>query len=133
MSLIISVDPYIIVPPEVANELGVDLQKVYRRGKYYIDLTNTYEVCLLDLQDNPVVCLECDLYIEEGLNRIIIPMEYLEAADITISAGKRSWKVEGKTDWIKNVLEVKEVLAKENKKVLKYTPIHELEKEFAGE
>ena len=125
MSLIISVDPYIIVPPEVANELGVDLQKVYRRGKYYIDLTNTYEVCLLDLQDNPVVCLECDLYIEEGLNRIIIPMEYLEAADITISAGKRSWKVEGKTDWIKNCL-----LTERDPELLKYTPIIRLRKKL---
>jgi len=124
------VEPYIIVPVEVAKELRIDLQKAYKRGKYYVDLGTTYDVCLLDLEDNPVVCLECDLYIEEGLNRILIPMEYMEAADITISTGKRCWKIENKTDWIKNVLEAKEIIEKMDKEMLRFTPIYDLEEEL---
>ncbi len=132
MSLLISVGPYIIVPFEVAVRLGADPKKMYRHGKYYVDVANTYIVCLLDLEDNPVVCLECDLYAEDGLNRIIIPMEYLGAADVTISAGRRCWKIEGKTGWIKNILEVEEALSRESEEALRYTPIHDLEKELAG-
>jgi len=126
MSLLVHVEPYIIVPTEVARELGVDLQKTYRRGRYYIDLKTTYEVCLLDLEDRPVVCLECDLYAEDGLNRILIPMEYMEAADITISTGRKSWRVENRTDWIKSVLEVKEIVESLDRQILRFTPIYDI-------
>ena len=127
------IEPFIVVPISVAEDLGIDLKSIFKSGNYYIDTKNKYEVCLLDLHDNPVICLECDLYIERELNRILIPMEFMSVADITISTGKGCWKVEGKTGWIKNVLEVEDVLMKESKSILKYTPIHDLEEEFLEE
>ena len=85
--------PYIIVPPEVAAELGVQQEDLTEeRDQYSIDRRNLYRVCLYDLGDNPVVCLDnVLLIIEDGLDEILLTYEFLSIAQIDLKPSIHAW------------------------------------------
>jgi len=115
--------PYIIIPKEVAREFDIDLQKLPRKGKYYVD-ENLYEVCMYDVEENPVVCLDIHyLFIEEGLDRVILPVEFLMKAKIKLDLETLSWECKGKR--IRSIFEAKDV-RKIDRKLLRYTPFYDL-------
>jgi len=113
--------PTIIVPPEVAQELQVDLGDfVGKEKKYLIDGKNLYKVCLYDPDDNPVVCLDdVLLVIEKDLDRILITYEFMSIAQIDLKPSIHSWVHEGKI--VKNIFMAKKISEIE-RKLLRYTP-----------
>jgi len=115
--------PYIIVPKELALELGVVLEKLPKKDKYYVD-ENIYEVCMYDLEDKPVVCIDIQyLFIEEGLDRILLPIEFLMKAKIKLDIETLSWEHKGKK--VKSIFEGKDI-RKIDKKLLRFTPYIDL-------
>ena len=75
---------YIIIPKEVAIELNINLEDLPRKGKYYVH-EGTCEVCMHDPDDEPITCLDIHyIFIEEGLDRIILPAEFLMNAKIKL-------------------------------------------------
>ena len=114
---------YIIVPTEVALELGIDLKRLPKKGKYYVH-EGTYEVCIHDPDDEPITCLDIQyIFIEEGLDRILLPAEFLMNAKIKLDLETLSWECKGRK--IKSIFEAKDI-RKISKKLLRYTPYYDL-------
>ena len=114
---------YIIIPKEVAIELNINLEDLPRKGKYYVH-EGTYEVCMHDPDDEPITCLDIHyIFIEEGLDRIILPAEFLMNAKIKLDMETLSWEHKGRK--IKSIFEAKDI-RKINKKLLRYTPYYDL-------
>jgi len=116
--------PFIIVPPEVAEEIGItNLKKLPKLGEYYM-VEDTYTVCLYDPEDRVVVCKECYIFIRPTENRILLSFEFLASTDIIIDPRRRCWiyRPEGKEieDFFKakNYREVP-------KKLLRFTPYYD--------
>ncbi len=82
---------YIWVPKKPATQkLGADLHQ-YRKGKY-VDTKNTYRICLLDQDNNPITCVDnCLLISEEELDTVIIPYELLKHMKIILDTEDDSW------------------------------------------
>jgi len=116
--------PYIVVPPQVASEFGRPMNKLLRRGKYYVDEEYTYRVCLYDPEDNPVVCVDdCFLFVEEGLDRILIPLEFLMITGIKLDPANMCWEYKGRS--IRCIFESKNI-REIDKGLLRFTPYYEL-------
>ena len=116
--------PHIIVPPEVAAELGVQQEDLTEeRGRYSIDRRNLYKVCLYDLEDNPVVCLDnVLLIIENDLDEILLTYEFLSVAQIDLKPSIHAWVFRGRV--IKSIFAAKKI-GEIDKKLLRYTPYRE--------
>ncbi len=116
--------PHIIVPPEVAVELGVKKEDLTEeRGKYSIDRKNLYKVCLYDLKDKPVVCLDnVLLVIEDGLDEVLLTYEFLSVAQIDLKPSIHAWVFGDRT--IKSIFAAKKI-SEIDKKLLRYTPYRE--------
>ena len=116
--------PYIVVPPQVASEFGRAIDKLLKRGEYYVDEEYTYRVCLCDPEDKPVVCVDdCFLFVEEGLDRILIPLEFLMITGIKLDPANMCWEYKGRS--IKCVFESKDI-RELDRKLLRFTPYYEL-------
>ncbi len=114
---------YIIVPPEVAGEIGIDLTETFRRGEHYL-YEGEYEVCMCCPEGEKILCLDTQfILIEEGLDRIIIPAEFLMRAKIKLDLGTLSWEYGGRK--IKSIFEAKDIRTID-KKLLRYTPYYDL-------
>ncbi len=116
--------PFIIVPPEVIEEIdNINFKELSRVGEYYM-VEDMYTVCLHDPNDRTIVCKECYIFVRPGENRILLSFEFLGAADIIIDPKRRCWiyRPEGKEidDFfkIKNFREVP-------KKLLRFTPYYD--------
>ena len=116
--------PHIIVPPEVARELKVQREDLTEeRGRYSIDKKGLYKVCLYDLEDNPVVCLDTVLLIiENDLDEILLTYEFLSVARIDLKPSIHAWVFEDKV--IKSIFAVKRI-SEIDKRLLRYTPYRE--------
>jgi len=89
---------YILVPWGVGEELGIKREGLLRRGgKYWVDTESQYVVYLYDPYDNLVKCMRnVLLVIEDGLDELLIPYEFLAIAKIDLKPSKHAWVCEGK-------------------------------------
>ena len=111
---------YILVPWGVAKELEVSKRSMIKRGeKFWVDTASSYTVCLYDPDDNPVKCVRnIILVVEDGLNEILIPYEFLAVTGIDLRPSKHSWVCEGKE--ILSIFRAKSI-REIDKRLLKYT------------
>jgi len=116
--------PFIIVPPEVAREIGIpDHRKLPEVGEYRM-VKDTYIVCLHAPNDDEIVCLECYIFVRPEENRILLSFEFLASADIIIDPRRRCWiyRPENKeVDDFFKAINFRDV----PKRLLKYTPYHD--------
>ncbi len=116
--------PFIIVPPEVAEEINIpDFKKLYKVGEYYVT-TDTYTVCLHDINDDIVVCKECFILVRPGENRILLSFEFLASADIIIDPKRRQWIYRPENKEIDDFFKTKK-FHEIPKQLLRFTPYYD--------
>ena len=115
---------YIIIPLEVAKELGINVKELIEieKDECWLDPRG----CVVDIivDDKEIECVdECKIYIKRGEDRIILPIEFMEKAKIRLDLHTRTWMIVGKTGWLKSAH-----ISEKDPELLKYTHIPKLRK-----
>jgi len=116
--------PFIIVPPKVAEEIGVpDLRELPKIGEYYM-AEDTYVVCLHDPDGEVVVCRESYVFVRPSESRILLSFEFLAAADIIVDPRERCWIYRPGNRRVDDYFKAKD-FRKVPKQLLRFTPYYD--------